>query len=310
MTRVGAKKMGSRRKGELIFYLSFVVIPSIQFLIFYVLVNLNSIRLSFLEFDVVSNQYNFIWFDNFKTIWQQFISEGSELRTAFFNSFGYWAVITLIGGFLSLFFSFYIYKKMPMYKFFRVMLFLPSIISAIVLVTVYTYTFDQAYPVIIKEITGEQPMGLITNLDTRLIMVVLYAIIFGFGTQTLVYSSSMSGIDESQMEAAMLDGAKPMRTFFSIIIPQIFPTITTFVVVSIATMFVNQVNLYSFFGNNATSDMYSVGYYIYLRTIRTMDTMSDYPYIAALGIFFSLVSLPLTSVTKWLMEKFDPMRDS
>jgi alpha-glucoside transport system permease protein len=59
--------------------------------------------------------------------------------------------------------------------------------------------------------------------NSILLMVILIWIQTGFAM--VILSAALRGIPEETLEAAKMDGASPIRTFFDIQIPQIFPTI-------------------------------------------------------------------------------------
>lgn len=59
--------------------------------------------------------------------------------------------------------------------------------------------------------------------NSILLMVILIWIQTGFAM--VILSAALRGIPEETIEAAKIDGASPIRTFFDIQIPQIFPTI-------------------------------------------------------------------------------------
>jgi len=84
----------------------------------------------------------------------------------------------------------------------------------------------------------------------------------------------------------------------------IWPTFATFVVVGFAGLFTNQANLYNFYGNNAEYSLYTFGYYLYVA-IRT-SSISEYPYLSALGLVLTAVALPLTLGLRKAMDRLGP----
>lgn len=297
------KKQNRRRAGERVFYVSVVLLPVIQFLIFYVLVNFNSIRLAFSTYDMQTDSYSFSGFDNFAYVIENFSQLNLNLSTKY--SLLFYVFGLLIGTPLALFFSFYISKKMRGYGFFRIFLFFPQIISSIILVIIYTFLVEDAIPQIIYLISGERTEGVLTKAPFAAI--VFYNIYMGFGSSVLLYSGAMSKIDESIVEASELDGITPIREFFSITMPLVFPTFSTFIVIGVAGVFINQHNLFSFFGEGAIDKGVSnVGYYIYVKVLGAKAASNDYGVLGALGLLFSCVSIPITYAIRYLLNKVDP----
>lgn len=296
------------RKAELIFYLSIVTIPVIQFCIFYVGVNFNSFRLAFSQFDSESYSYYFIGFKNFNEIIMMLKSEGSVLLYATKNSLIVYLANLIIGTPLALFFSFYIYKKMQMHKIFQVILFLPSIISNIVLVLIFKYSVNYALPEFISKIFHHNIDGLLslTSVKTHLPAIIFFGVLFSFGTNVLLYSGAMSKISPEIVESAELDGATHFKEFFYITLPQIYPTLSTFILVGVAGIFVNQASLFSFFGEGAEYSTYTTGYYIFKNVLSSQATNSDYCHLSAVGLFFSAFVVPFSLLLRWILNKMDP----
>ena len=188
---------------------------------------------------------------------------------------------------------------MPCAGIFKVLLFAPSILSSIVTVTMFKYFVEGAIPVIFNT-----EYGLLSNPNTAKITILFFNVWIGFGTQILMYSGAMNALDKSIMEAAKLDGASPFREFFSIILPLIFPTIETFLVTGIAGIFVNQINLFSFYGRGAKSSLITIGYYLFKSVDST--TGAEYPILATYGVILTLIATPLTLLSRYLLEKLGP----
>ena len=296
-------------KAKNIFYWSILAFPVLQFVIFYIGVNINSFALAFQEFDLQGGGFVFVGFDefwkNFLAVFQQF-QEADYLRQAFVNSIIAYLVGLVVGLTLALLFSYYLYKKYAMSNFFKVILFLPFIISSITLVIIYKYFVESAVPEFVLQLTGIEIEGLLSNINTEFITILFFSIWTGFGIQTLIYSSAMSSISNEIVDAAKIDGVTPMKEFLYIDIPMIMPTIAVFVVSSTATIFVNQINLYSFYGPDASNySIWTIGYYMY-RGISAAPTIGEYPYYAAFGLVMTMITIPITLIVRALMNRVDP----
>ena len=295
-------------KEKTIFYWTILAFPILQFVVFYIGVNLNSFALAFQTFDVYNEGLKFVGFDqlwvNFKAVFQAF-KETDYLLKAFNNSIIAYLAGLLVGLTLALLFSYYLYKKYCMSKFFKVILFLPFIISSITLVIIYKYFVESAIPAFLLELTGKEIDGLLSNLDTEFITILFFSIWTGFGVQTLIYGSAMGNISNEIVDAAKIDGVTPLREFLYINVPMIMPTIAVFVVSSTATIFVNQMNLFSFYGPDASNySIWTIGYYLYRGM--AVDSLSEYPYYAAFGLVMTMITIPITLIVRRLMNKMDP----
>ena len=120
--------MQSRKVKNLIFYICMMALPIIQLGIMYFGVNINSILLAFKTFDYDNARYVYSGFDNFVQVWKDFTQSELIVRYALPNALIVFALHLFVTTPLGLIFSFYVYKKFPFSKTFRVILYLPSII--------------------------------------------------------------------------------------------------------------------------------------------------------------------------------------
>ena len=297
------KNKSIQKKKDLLFYILLLAWPITQFCVFYIGVNFNSILMAFQNYDMTTGKSTFVWFANFRELFYNLANDPLYI-TAIKNSFKLWGVGLLVSMPIGLLFSYYIYKKRPLGAFFHVILFIPSIISSMVLALMYQYFTDLYLPNIINKIFDAQMQGMFTNLDTVFYAVILYGVWFGFGTSTLLYLGAMKGISESVVEAAKIDGANVWQEFFYVILPQIFSTISVFLVMGIAGIFVNQAALFEFFGPNVENRNYTVGYFLFVRAY-TSESM--YNYLSAMGLTITVIVAPLCIGLRKLFQKIDPM---
>lgn len=302
MTTATKKK---RFDGNLLFYVLMMAFPVLQFCIFYIGVNARSFLYAFQKIDIKSGEVSWT-LEALKNAFDKMV-EPTLLET-FGISFLAFFLTYAIGTVLALLFSYFIFKKLPMSNFFKVMLFLPSILSAIVTVTIYQNFVETAIPAIHNSLFHQTIAGLIENPSTRFGTIIFYNILVSFGTNVLMYSNAMSSLSTEIIEAAKIDGANSWQEFFHIVLPGIFPTITTFAVTSVASIFVNQLNLFSFYGGQAPEGVQTYGYYLYVQTV-SANSEAEYPMICATGLFLTIIAVPLTLIIKHLLEKYGPSED-
>ena len=306
MSREGYTMISNKshqKKKDLLFYILLLAWPITQFCIFYIGVNFNSVLMAFQDYDIATGKSTIVWFENFRELFYNLAHDPLYI-TAIKNSLNIWGIGLFVSMPIGLSFSYYIYKKRPLGGFFHVILFIPSIISSMVLALMYQYFTDLYVPNIINKVFDVQMEGLFTNLDTIFPAVILYGVWFGFGTSTLLYLGAMKGISESVIEAAKIDGANVWQEFFHIIIPQVFSTITVFIVMGIAGIFVNQGALFEFFGQNVENQNYTIGYFLF---VRAYTTESMHNYLAAMGLVITLIIAPICIGLRKLFQKIDPM---
>ncbi len=299
------KQIMSRNTKRLIFYILMIAWPVLQFMFFWLYVNIDSIKMSFEVYSIDATTGAMVkgyTLDNIVTAWKFFIHNGQMLK----NSAIIYFVRHIVGLLLSLIFSFYIYKKNSCSGFFKIILFLPNIVAGVIFALLYKFITTDVY----QYLTDVSNVALLVNPDTRLGAVVFYNLWVSFGTLVIMFTGSMSGINDSIVESAELDGVNYIQEMIYITIPCVFPNIVAFTVAGIADFFINQMGLYNFYGDTATPDLQTFGYYMYVAQFKG-DLMTDsiymnYPQLAALGVIFTLIVTPITLGVRKLMETFGP----
>ena len=167
-------------------------------------------------------------------------------------------------------------------------------------------------------LTGSKPvLGLLENPNTQLGVLIFYYLWLSFGVKVLMFSSAMSGIDESLVESAHLDGAGIVQEFFKITIPMIWPTLSTFIVLSVASLMTTQMNLYTMFELYAPERAQTFGYYLYVQATASDVYVTpgnsiagipilNYPQLSAIGLILTMIMLPITLLLRKGLNKFGP----
>ena len=285
-------------KGDILFYCLILIIPLTQIAIFYFGVNTQSILMAFQNFNT---DKGFYW--DVKANFSRFASElkDNNFWRMVGDSFIVWICTQFAGTVFALFFSYYIYKKKTLFKFFKFILFLPSIVPALLLVLIFKYFMNKGLPPLI----GTENI-LLENPETYFWIVTAFTVWISFGSQVLIYSGAMDQIPNEILEAGKLDGITPFREFVSLIVPYILPTVSTFIIVGIATIFTNQNNLFSFYGDmvGTYGNDKTIGYYLYCLVSGNGVGMSNYCYASFLGLTSTLIAVPLTFIVRKILSKW------
>lgn len=309
-------KILNRKTKRLIFYCLMIALPVIQFCLCYIYVNANSIRMAFYEYDAVNDGYVFAGLKYFKKAWAVFSTSGPWLM----NSFKLYACNLVIVLGMALVFSYYIAKKYALAKFFRTILYLPHVVSSVVLTLLFKFVAGDVY----TELLGDNALtgGLLYNEKSQYLTVLFYTVWLGFGTNVMLFTGTMSSIDPSIIESAQLDGVNIVQEFIHITVPMIWPTFVTFVVVGMAGIFTNQMHLYTFFGQSGGvyDQNYVFGYYMFVETrtaqgnggFQYLDVKSrigGFPGLSALGLIMTCILVPITLTARKLLSEFGPRTD-
>ena len=281
------------------FILAMVFVPLLNFLVFYIYVDFNSILMAFQK----SNMYGEVIYT---LEWFKLVIEGifvkKDILIYLRNTMYYFCTSLFILMPLTALIAYFIYKKIFMYKFFRVVFFLPSIFSTVVLVTIYKNIMGIEGPI-------AQLFAQINNLDAipdffnsrkyATGAILLYCVWTGFGTNLILMIGAMTRIPEDVLEAAQLDGISWGRELVSIIIPLIWPTFTTLIVMTFVGIFTSSGPILLF--TRGEWDTSTLSYFIFQQVYFGGGNQE---YAAAVGIFFTVLAVPIILTVKKLMERW------
>lgn len=301
-TLTRSKHLSKRNRN--IFYWSMLALPLLQFAIFYIVVNFNSILMAFQEYNTFTfeNTWNFNNFSYwFTDAWL------AKLGFCLRNSLLYFG-ITLLTIPVSAIISYYIYKKFHLSQFFKVIAFIPSIISISAFVIMYKYFINAG----LYDAFKSSPISEVYNPFRQPLLIVFY-VLLNLSGNLLLYINAMSRVSPSVAEAARIDGASEFRVFLHVFIPQIWGTIVSLLVIFMAGIVFNQAYLFTFFGANADPSIQTIGYFIFSNIQEGAPGVSNlteaYHRVSAFGLICTLIVAPITIIARNLLLKFGPRED-
>lgn len=315
-----ANKVLTRSQKRNIFFGLMIIVPIALFVVFYGFINVNTILMAFKKYEAVNGfsvgyEVSFAGFENFVVVIKM-LSYGENYRMIT-NSLILWAFKLFIGLTVSVLFSYYVYKKAVGSGFFRIVLFLPNVISNLIMVYLFRYLVDNAFSTVFNF-----DFGLLTNPKTNFATIIFFNLWLGFAGQTLMLTSAMSSINESIVESAQLDGVNSIQELFYITLPMIFPTFMTFIVIGIAEIFVDQMSLVTFYDKfSVRPQLKTVGYYLFQQAYESelvpttpWETNPEtgklsYPQLSAFGVMISVVIIPLSFGVKKLLGALVPAEE-
>ena len=209
------RKLSKTKTNRLIFYSIFIAVPVIHFLVFYVYININSILMSFKEYELTGAQGYvavFAGFKNFAAAWQGLVSRGFMVK----NSLIFLASDCLIITPLAVLFSFYLYRQAPLSGFFKAILFMPQLLSGVILGLLYKYIASDVYLWLADKLNMTVSGGLLDTVQTQLGASLAFNIFMGFGVNVLLFVGAMSGVNAAVVESSEIDGATTLVHNYSV----------------------------------------------------------------------------------------------
>ncbi len=291
-----AKRISLRRRR--IFICSFLAFPIVNFLVFYLYVNFNSIMMAF-QRPVYGGSVDFKWStDNFQRITELFSNAGGNVLTqALANTMLLWASGMIIGLPLSVLACYFFYVKIPGTKVFRAVMYLPQIITSSALVVLFKYAIGHGGPLeLIMTDSGAEYFNPLTKEPYAMLTIIFYCVIFGFGTNIILIGGAMNGINAEMLEAARIDGCNWFQELTKIIIPSIWPTISTIIVISFAGILGSTGPILAFTKGEVGTN--TLAFYIYQLVSGAGTGVTDLNLASAIGISMTVVSLPFVFIVK------------
>lgn len=282
-----------------LFIATFMAFPVINFCIFYLYVNFDSFLMAF-QRPVMGQGFGATeWsLENFRTIFRLMnISENGALWQAFVNTVLFFLAGMVIGLPLSVLMSYFIYKKIRGYKLFRFVTYLPNIITSSALVILFKNAVGPGGPLnaLVEKMGGTYVDPLTVN-ETAVWMIIFYSVSFGFGTNLIVLNGAMNGIDKETLEAAEIDGCNWFKELIYIVIPGIWPTVSTIIILATAG-FLGSTGPILAFTKGANGTM-TLSFYIYQLVSGAGTGRQDVYLASAIGVLMTVISFPLALLVK------------
>ena len=279
---------------DMIFVFTMLLIPLAHYAIFTLYIDSYSFVLAFQS---PTGEWTL---GTLKAMFFEVFSAGAVMNVAIRNTLLFFAKDLLIIPF-QLLISYFLYKKIKCGKFFRVIFYLPSIISSVVMVSMFREFIkpDGPFGIIMQKLGVNPVPKFLDNSDYANWTVMFYTIWTGWGGNMLLFSGALARIPIGVLESARLDGVTPSREFFQIIIPLVWSTMSTFIILSFTGMFNAGGPLLLFTGGKYNT--WTISYWIYDRL--KYGGVSQYNFVAAIGMIFSAMGIPIMLLCKWIVNR-------
>ena len=306
------KKNGFKQQNikELIFIISMISVPIIWWSLGFLFTTSETIWLAFQRYDLETEGFVNNGLNSFSEVFRD-IASGGVLGICLKNSFLLWCMSTFVVLPISLLISFSLYKNIYGNGFFKVILFLPQIVSGMVWVLVFKYLVEYGIPKIFPDLyenlseTGAA-LDLLMNPKTNLGTLMVYHLWLTLASGMIIYTGAMSRIPPGLVEAGKLDGMNNMQEFVKITLPLMFPTLSVTLTTCVIGIFTAALPTYQFFDSGSTTPehLWTFGHYTFSKVMK--GTSADYPMVSAISFVVTLLAAPVTLLVRWLLEKFGP----
>ncbi|MCH9275977.1 sugar ABC transporter permease [Bifidobacterium amazonense] len=212
------------RRNKITMFL-FVVPMLVVFLCMVILPSLQSLQLSFTDWDGISDTYDWVGFDNYVDM----LTSGrfwNAVRNTLILGIGSAFVINLISLGMALLLDHIHHFS----GFFRTIVYLPALVSAFIASTIWKYMLNYNFGAVNSMLRKAGLAGLTRDWlgDQHIVIwVLLFLICFTLGgNTTLIYLSNLQSVPQELVEAAKVDGANAWQVFRNVTWPMLAGSVT------------------------------------------------------------------------------------
>ena len=278
-------------------FLLLCVAPAvILFTIFMLVPTANVFRLSLFQRGTFNPQETFVGLQNFKSLLKDAVfirSMQNMLLLIVMVTLFTMATALIFAGILTR-------EKLRGQDFFRVVFYIPNILSVVVISGIFSaiYDIDRGLLNSILNLFGKE--GILWKGEQHVITSLVIAMVWqAIGYYMVMYMASMSAVPQSLYESSGLDGAGRITQFCQITIPLIWTNIRTtltFFIISTINMAFLIVKALTSGGPNGSSE-------VVLGYMYTQKNNGLYGYCMAIGVVIFLFSFALSALVNKVTER-------
>ncbi len=289
-----------KRKIKLNVFCYLMMLPAIcGFLLWYVYVNFNSIIMAF---KVEQPDGSFVFgFENFSYFFTEIGMPDSIFRTALKNTLFFFIITFIITMPTQLLCTYFIYKKILGYKIFRFVFYLPAIIIGSVTGLIFKKIVALDGPVdqILMSLFGTNIPDILGDSNYANWTLLWYSYFYCVGGGLVLFSGAFNSVSQEMLEAGMIDGVGWVRELVQLIVPSIWPTISTMLMLSIMGVFSAGGNVLLLSAQNEKT--WTLSYWLYQCVLNGAELEMS----SAVGLLITLFTIPIVVVTRKLFNYFD-----
>ena len=227
------RKIKKKGKSDFGVALIFLAPNLIGFMIFTLVPMVFSMVMSLYDWPL-TGEHTFVGLDNFITLFTQDVLFGKVMK----NTLVYVVAYVVLNVVIALTMAVWITSLKRANEFFRSAFFLPMMIGIVSSTMIFKWILSENGLVntIIRFFRGDAP-NWFGSTATAMIAVVIVSVWQGFGYNMVIFISGLLGVPDSVKEAAKIDGANAVQTFFRVTLPCMSPSVFFAVVMTVISSF-------------------------------------------------------------------------
>ncbi len=228
----------------------------------------------------------------------------SEVWEATWNTFQYTLGTVPVGILLALFVAVLLNSKIKGKTLFRTIFFLPVVSAPVAVAMVWRWLYNTEFGFInyFLSTMGIDGIPWLTSSSHVMFSVVVVGIWIKLGYNIIILLAGLQEIPTTYYEAAKIDGAGPIRTFFNITMPLVSPTLFFVVILTFIESLQVFDTIYMMIDkqNNAMSSVQSLVFLFY----RYAFVSNDKGYASVIVTLLLVIILIITGIQMYFQKKW------
>jgi len=225
------------------------------------------------------------------------------VHQVFLNNFKFLISVPLV-IFVALISSILLFEQFRGWKFFRVIFFLPNVLSVAVIGLIFrnAFGYDGAVNQFLG-LFGVEPIQYFIDSNYSIGIIILALVWAGFGYQSLLLLAGLTAINPAVFEAAALDGAGWWRRLWSITLPNITKVLGFVFIINILYTFASLFGfVYVITAGGPGYETTTIDFLVYLRAFSGNNLGSGAALAVMLFLFIGVLTLLQNRVFKLQQE--------
>ena len=292
-----------KNKARSRFIVACVAPATILAIIFLLIPTLNVFRMSLFRWGGYSPNQEFVGLSNFVSL----MKDENFFRSCR-NSILLIVVVTAVTIFFALLFAAILTReKLKGQNFFRIVFYIPNILSIVVISAIFSAIYDANNGLLNSILSifrgSEEPIYWMGNQKLVIYSLAIAMMWQAIGYYMVMYMASMSAVSESLYESANLEGASRTTQFFSITLPLIWTNIRT----TLTFFIISNINMSFLFVKAMTNGGPDGATEVFLSYMyKQAYTNSTYGYGMAIGVVVFSFSFALAAIVNKVTKR-DPL---
>jgi raffinose/stachyose/melibiose transport system permease protein len=202
-------------------------IPFIWYLVIFAIPVIQGIGLSFIQWDGLSQNREFVGFGNYIRL----LTANTKFGIAFANTLVYMLFAVVVSPSLGLIVAVLIFKSSRLNNLFRLIFYMPGILSTVAVSFMWIFAIYNPNFGLLNKVLESVGLGFLARAwlgerDIVVIMVAVVQVYMDFGGGMILFIAGLQNIPSDFYEAADIEGAGGVQKFFYITLPSLKATIS------------------------------------------------------------------------------------